>query len=466
MNTIAIVGRPNVGKSSLFNILSKSRSALVSDLSGLTRDRNYTNIFINNTPFLIIDTGGIDDSREEEITYKIQEQTSIAIDESEIIFFIVDARVGIHPNDEAIAKNLRKKNKEILLIINKSEGKDYEQLIFEFKKLGFKNRVVISASHREGISQIDDYLTPYTFNQNQNLINNENKINISFIGKPNVGKSTLINSILGEDRFIAYNKAGTTRDSISVDFDYNNKYLLLTDTAGIRKKGRVVEATEKFSVIKSILAINQSNVSILVIDSIDGLNSQDLQILGYIIDHGKPLVICFNKWDKLDNYQKENLQKDIEKKFHFFKNYEIFFISALKNTGFNYLIEAALRAFNSSMVKIKTPLLNKFLKDLLVTQQPPIIKGIRPKLKYIHQGSICPPTFIIHGNHLQGLKKDYIKFIESTLLKIFNIKGTPINIQFNEADNPFEDKVKKPKKIGLVTKRKIINQNRKKYKNK
>jgi GTP-binding protein len=465
MNIISIIGRPNVGKSSLFNLLSKSRDALVSDMPGVTRDRHYCKVKINDEFFLIIDTGGVDeDSNKEGINNKILEQTNYAIDESDIIFFMVDARFGCHPSDESIAKLLRKKNKSVILVINKCEGLDLNIVKNNFYNLGFSKQVCISASHNEGINLLNEILFEFPSNVLEDLDNSVEEIKISVLGKPNVGKSTLINSIIGEERFISFDHPGTTRDSVSTHFEYKDFKISIIDNAGIRKKGKVIEKIEKFSILKSILSIEKSNLSILVLDAQEGLTSQDLQIFGYILKAGKPLVIGVNKWDLLDSYAKDELKKSISKKINFFSNFEIFYISALKKVGIFKLLDAGIDSLKSSLKKIKTPILNNFLKDTLQSHLPPIYQGIRPKLKYIHQGDTAPPTFIIHGNHLVGLKNDYIKFIESAIIKVFKLKGTPVRIQFKETENPYEPKIKKSKKIGLVTRRKEINLKRKKLK--
>lgn len=464
MKTISLVGRPNVGKSSIFNLLTKSRSAIVSDLPGLTRDRHYSKIFIDDSPYLLIDTGGLDQTKKENISAKIADQTLLAIDESDLIFFVVDARSGCLPADHEISLLLRKKNKPILLLINKSEGIENSYLLNEFNSLGFNQTLCISASHNEGLNLVSDYLILHKsinleFNDNQN-------IKLAIVGKPNVGKSTLINSLIGEERFISYDMPGTTRDSVATFFNFNNHEISIIDTAGIRKKGRVIDKVEKFSILKSILSIEQSDICILVVDANEGLSSQDLQIFGYIIDSGKPLVISVNKWDLLDNYKKEIFKKSLSKKINFFRHYEIFYISALKKIGLNKLILSALNALKSSRKKIKTSVLNRLISDLQIAHQPPIIRGIRPKLKYIHQGEKSPPTFIIHGNHLQELKKDYIRFIEASLIKTFNFVGTPLKIELKESENPFEPQEKMKKKTGLVTRRKVINKKRDEIKRK
>jgi len=466
LKTIALVGRPNVGKSSLFNILSKRRDALVADFPGLTRDRHYSKIRINDSNFLIVDTGGLEISSKSGISNKMFEQAELAIDESDIIFFIVDGRFGRHPQEDEISNFLRKKNKIILLIINKCEGLNHSHVVADFTPLGIKNYVCISASHNEGISLLYDFLLPL----NEKTIFSDNKeeklIKLAILGKPNVGKSTLINTMVGEERFIAFDQPGTTRDSISTDYEYNSNKISIIDTAGIRKKGRVTDKIEKFSLLKSILTINEANITVLIIDAVEGLSSQDLQIFGYIKDAGKPVVLAINKWDLLDPYKKQICKEAILKKIYFFNNIEILYISALKSIGINDLWKSIFRAYKSSIKKIKTSILNKFLIDIQQAHEPPIFKGIRPKLKYIHQGNICPPTFIFHGNHLLGIKKDYLKYLESSIIKTFEYVGTPVSIQLNETDNPYHiDKIK-VKKTGLVTRRKLINKRRDQIKKK
>jgi len=466
MRNAVIVGRPNVGKSSLFNALTRTRDALVADTPGLTRDRHYAKIKINNSIFTIVDTGGLEPNNNLEINKKMSDQSQWAIDESDVILFIVDGKEGLTINDEIIATELRKKNKPTLLIINKSEGKPENLLVSEFSSLGQKNVICVSVSHRAGISLIYDFLLPFSDNSTDNEKIDQEIIKLSILGKPNVGKSTLINSIIGEERLISQDEPGTTRDSITVDFEINGKSFKLTDTAGIRKKGKVTDVIEKFSILKSLLNIDKSDACILVIDALSGLTSQDLQIFGYVIESGKPLVIAINKWDALDSYKKDILKKEIDKKIGLLSNFEIIHISALKKIGIKRLLELSLEAFDSSKTKMTTPVLNSLLKELVISHQPPIFKGIRPKLKFAHQGDSVPPTIIIHGNHLSGLRQDYIKYLESSFIKFFNLRGTSLRIQLNEADNPFEKNAIKIKKTGLVTRRRQINKKREEIKKK
>jgi len=466
MRNAVIVGRPNVGKSSLFNALTRTRDALVADTPGLTRDRHYAKIKINNSIFTIVDTGGLEPNNNLEINKKMSDQSQWAIDESDVILFIVDGKEGLTINDEIIATELRKKNKPTLLIINKSEGKPENLLVSEFSSLGQKNVICVSVSHRAGISLIYDFLLPFSDNSTDNEKIDQEIIKLSILGKPNVGKSTLINSIIGEERLISQDEPGTTRDSITVDFEINGKSFKLTDTAGIRKKGKVTDVIEKFSILKSLLNIDKADACILVIDALSGLTSQDLQIFGYVIESGKPLVIAINKWDALDSYKKDILKKEIDKKIGLLSNFEIIHISALKKIGIKRLLELSLEAFDSSKTKMTTPVLNSLLKELVISHQPPIFKGIRPKLKFAHQGDSVPPTIIIHGNHLSGLRQDYIKYLESSFIKFFNLRGTSLRIQLNEADNPFEKNAIKIKKTGLVTRRRQINKKREEIKKK
>ena len=464
MTSIALVGRSNVGKSSLFNILSKSRKALVADIPGLTRDRNYAKVLINEKTIWLIDSGGFEPKNNDIIYSKMSDQTKIAIDECDLIFFIVDARVGCHHTDEEIADFLRKKNKKTILIINKTEGRNKDLIYPEFSKLGFKNYINISASHNEGILELKNLIFETIVNFDSDVFFEGKQISLSILGKPNVGKSTLVNSFLGEERFLAIDQPGTTRDAISSEFQFNNKCFLITDTAGIRKKGKVTNVIEKFSVLKAIKAIETANVCILVIDSLEGIGQQDLQILSYILEEQKPLVIAINKWDKLDPYKKNQFKDNLEKKLSFIKNIEKIFISASKKIGLKALLNATLLAYESSCKKISTPVLNQFLKDIQLIHMPPINKGIRPKLKYAHQGGINPPNIIIHGNHLREIKKDYIKFLESSFIKTFGLIGTPLMINFKEGKNPYIKNEMKPVKTGLVTRRRLVNQSREKLK--
>ena len=467
MKTIVLVGRPNVGKSSLYNRLTKTRDAIVADIPGLTRDRHYGKLSIGEHEYILVDTGGFEPDKKTGIQKEMATQTKLAIDESDIVLLIVDARSGLHSIDQHIAEIIRKNDKQKMLLVNKAEGMLNDGALAEFYKLGFSNIHKISSAHGDGISELKDFLVEQdnTPDTHQNINNKDPKISI--VGRPNVGKSTLINSLLGEDRFIAFDKPGTTRDAVSVDFNWGKDKFILTDTAGIRKKGKVFESVEKFSVIKTLNAINFSNVSVLVIDSNDGISAQDMHILGFILESGKSLVIALNKWDSISSYEREKLKNDIDKKLPFVKFAEKVFISALHQEGFPVLMKAIIKSHKSALTKFTTPQLNSVLSNALISHQPSIIKGIRPKLKYAHQGGMNPPTIIIHGNHLEGLKQDYIRFLESFYRKAFDLIGTPLRIQFKNSTNPFDEKSKTAnKKTGLVSRRRIETAFREKMKKK
>jgi len=465
MKNIVIVGRPNVGKSSLFNRLTNTRDAIVADFPGLTRDRHYGKLDIQDSKFLLVDTGGFEPKNKDGIVQEMAAQTKQAIDESDIIIFMTDYRKGLHPTDEHIADILRKNDKQKILAVNKAEGILDDKALVDFYGLGFKNLIRLSSAHGEGISALKDFLI--TFDDiNDQEIEEKSFPKISIVGKPNVGKSTLINGLLGEERFIAFDQPGTTRDAISTEFNWGKDTYILTDTAGIRKKGKVFETIEKFSIIKTLNALEQSNAIILLIDGKDGLSAQDLHILAFIIETGRPLVVAINKWDSLDSYEKDKIKNQMDRKLSFISFAEVVFISALNKTGFTEMMKAIKKAYQSSQKKLSTPQINSVLENALINHPPKIIKGIRPKLKYAHQGGSNPPQIIIHGNHLDEIKKDYLVFLESFFRKSFQLVGTPIKILLKNSDNPFDKQELRPKKTGLVTRRKIKNEYRAKLKKK
>lgn len=465
MKNIVLVGRPNVGKSSLFNRLTKTRDAIVADFPGLTRDRHYGKLEIQDSKFLLVDTGGFEPKNKDGIVKEMAAQTKQAIDESDIIIFMTDYRKGLHPTDEHIADIIRKNDKQKILAVNKAEGILDDKAFVDFYGLGFKNLIRLSSVHGEGISALKDFLISFDDINDQEM-EEKSFPKISIVGKPNVGKSTLINGLLGEERFIAFDQPGTTRDAISTEFNWGKDTYVLTDTAGIRKKGKVFETIEKFSIIKTLNALEQSNAVILLIDGKDGLSAQDLHILAFIIEIGRPLVVAVNKWDSLDSYEKDKIKNQIDRKLSFISFAEVVFISALNKTGFSEMMKAIKKAYQSSQKKLSTPQINSVLENALINHPPKIIKGIRPKLKYAHQGGSNPPQIIIHGNHLDEIKKDYLVFLESFFRKSFQLVGTPIKILLKNSDNPFDKQELRPKKTGLVTRRKIKNEYRDKLKKK
>lgn len=465
MKTIALVGRPNVGKSSLYNRLTKSRDAIVADMPGLTRDRHYGKLSIGDHDFILVDTGGFEPDKKTGIQKEMAIQTKLAIDESDIILLIVDARSGLHSIDEHITEIIRKNDKVKMLLVNKAEGMINDGALAEFYRLGFDRIHKISSAHGDGISGLKDFLVEQDIVVNYDEDINNKYPKISIVGRPNVGKSTLINSLLGEDRFIAFDKPGTTRDAVSVDFNWGKDKFILTDTAGIRKKGKVFESVEKFSVIKTLNAISRSNVSVLVIDSNDGISSQDMHILGFILESGKSLVIALNKWDSISTYERDKLKNDIDKKLPFVKFAEKVFISALNLEGLPVLMKSIIKSHKSAQTKFTTPQLNSVLSNAILSHAPSIVRGVRPKLKYAHQGGMNPPTIIIHGNYLDGIKQDYIRFLESFYRKAFDLTGTPLRIQLKNSTNPFNTKSQTvKKKTGLVTRRRTEDAFREKMK--
>jgi len=432
---IAIVGRPNVGKSTLFNCLTQSRDAMVADIPGITRDRIYGRGRVGDKPYIIIDTGGIgiDEEGVDELTAKQADQ---AISESNIILFVVDARAGLMPADKAIAKKLRKLNKDLILVINKSEGLDQEDLDTEFDKLGFKNKINISASHRENINNLVEKFPE----AEETLDEKDMGIKVAIVGKPNVGKSTLVNRILGEERVIAFDSPGTTRDSIYIPFERNNKKYTLIDTAGVRRKSHIKEVIEKISVVKTLQAIEEAHVVLFLVDARTNLTEQDLGLLGFILSLGKALVIAINKWDGLEKYDREQIKNKLDRKLVFIDFAEIKFISALHGTGVGDLFGDIRRAYDSAMKDMPTPLLTKILEKAVIKHQPPLVGGRRIKLRYAHAGGHNPPLIIIHGTQTEKLPDSYRRYLSGVYRKALKLIGTPVQISFKEGANPFRDR--------------------------
>ena len=462
MAIVAIVGRPNVGKSTLFNRLTESRAAIVQETSGVTRDRHYGKAEWNGIEFSLIDTGGYVKGSDDIFEGEIRKQVVIALEEANAVVFVVDVETGITDLDESVAKLLRKTKKPTFVVVNKVDNSERINDTYEFYNFGLENVVNISAINGSGTGELLDGLTDALKELDKPLEIDADLPRIAIVGKPNVGKSTLINGLLGEDRFIAFDQPGTTRDAISTEFNWGKDTYILTDTAGIRKKGKVFETIEKFSIIKTLNALEESNIVILLIDGKEGLTAQDLHILAFILETGRSLVVAVNKWDSLDIYEKDKIKNQIDRKLSFVNFAEVVFISALNKTGFSEMMKATKKAYLSSQKKLTTPQINSVLENALITHPPKIIKGIRPKLKYAHQGGLNPPQIIIHGNHLNEIKKDYLVFLESFFRKSFHLVGTPIKVLLKNSDNPFDKKDSKPKKTGLVTRRKIKNEFREK----
>ena len=458
-SVIAIVGRPNVGKSTLFNILTGSRSAIVADFSGLTRDRKYGNV--KDSSLVLIDTGGIS-MEDSDMSEAIEKQTENAIEEADSIFFIVDAIEGLLPLDEVIADLLRKQNKRITLIINKVDNNKIESYSTEFDKLGFTESIRVSAAHNIGLSDIRSTLND--FEDSEEVIESSistDSLKISIIGRPNAGKSTLVNQLLGEERVLVSPESGTTRDSIEVPLKANSKEITLIDTAGMRRKRSIKEETEKFSVSKSVESIKKANVVILLLDSSEDIVDQDIHLLGLTLTIGRPVVIAANKLDILTKERKVELENNINRKIRFAQYLEPHFISAKKGTGVKKLLRKAEKAYNTSIKELDTSVLNKVLKEAVFNQQPSMSGRFRPKLRYVHAGGKNPPKIVIHGNNLKELKDSYTKYLENFFRNKLSLGETPLSILYKEQSNPFKNK---PNKLTdrQIKKRKRIVKRRKK----
>lgn len=461
---IALVGRPNVGKSTLFNRLTRSRSALVADFSGLTRDRHYGEGRVGDKPFIVVDTGGFEPVAKSGILHEMARQTRQAIAESDVVLFLVDARAGLNAHDHDIASLLRKSGQRVLLCVNKAEGMAHSGAISEFHELGLGEPHAISAAHGDGIADlvelaleglgqepepthfdVDDTEPPPDALEGEDIHEDaaeepDHRIKLAIVGRPNVGKSTLINTLLGEERVIAFDLPGTTRDAIEIDFDRGGKRYTLIDTAGLRKRGKVFEAIEKFSVIKTLQAIEASNVVLLMIDAQHEVSEQDAHIAGFIVETGRALVVAINKWDGLDSEHRERIQREFDRKLRFLSFARVHTISALRGQGVNALLRSVNAAHAAAFAKLSTPKLTRVLQAA-VEQQPPPRKGIfRPKMRYAHQGGQNPPLVIVHGNALDAISDSYRRYLEGKFRDAFELAGTPLRIEFKSSHNPYADK--------------------------
>jgi len=453
--TIVLVGRPNVGKSTLFNRLTKSRDALVADLPGLTRDRHYGRGIGASKPYLVIDTGGFEPTAESGILKEMAKQTLLAIDEADMVIFIVDGRAGITPQEYIIADKLRRAQRPVLLAVNKTEGMQKAVVSADFFELGLGEPLSISSAHGEGVKDLIELaLEGFPEPQQDIEIQNDNRMpKVAIVGRPNVGKSTLVNALLGEERVIAFDEPGTTRDSIEIDLEKNGKHYVIIDTAGVRKRGRVFESIEKFSVVKTMQAIEDANVAILVVDAQEGITEQDAHVAAYILDAGRALVVAINKWDGLKEDERDWIKNEIDRKLKFLDFAKFHYISALRNKGLPELFTSVDGAFKAAFAKLATPQLTRVLIDAVAQHQPPVSKGTRPKLRYAHQGGMNPPIVVVHGNHVDGVKDSYKRFLEGVFRKTFQLTGTPLRVQFKQGDNPFAEPDKRKAGEGIVSMR-------------
>ncbi|EIK53471.1 GTP-binding protein Der [Stutzerimonas stutzeri TS44] len=459
---IALVGRPNVGKSTLFNRLTKSRDAIVAEYAGLTRDRQYGEAKWQGRTYIVIDTGGISGD-EEGIDAKMAEQSLQAIEEADAVLFMVDSRAGLTAADQMIAEHLRKRNKRSFLVANKVDTVDPDLARAEFSPLGLGDALPIAAAHGRGISHMLDAalgIFPKDNAEEGEAVEGEvaeevaqgqeakripgpsekDGIKIAIIGRPNVGKSTLVNRMLGEERVIVYDQAGTTRDSIYIPFERDDEKYTLIDTAGVRRRGKIFEAVEKFSVVKTLQAIQDANVVIFVMDAREGVVEHDLNLLGFVLETGRALVIALNKWDGMEQGEKDYVKTELERRLFFVDFADIHFISAKHGTGVGHLYKSVQASFTSAVTRWPTSRLTQILEDAVREHQPPMVAGRRIKLRYAHLGGANPPLIVIHGNQVDAVPKSYSRYLENTYRRVLKLVGTPIRIEYKGGENPYEGK--------------------------
>lgn len=440
---IALVGRPNVGKSTLFNQLTRTRDALVADYPGLTRDRKYGDGKAGEHEFIVIDTGGISGD-EQGIDEHMARQSLLAIEEADAVLFLVDGRNGLNPADEMIANHLRRSDKPVYLVVNKTDGINEDIALADFYALGMGELYPMAAAHGKGVrSLIDLVMLPFAervAEAREQIEFDAKGIRIGVIGRPNVGKSTLVNRMLGEERVIVYDMPGTTRDSVYIPYKRHDKEYTLIDTAGVRRRKHVKEAVEKFSIVKTLQAIQDANVVICVIDSHEDLVEQDLHMIGYALDAGRGLVIAINKWDGLSKDEREHIKKEVERRLGFVPYAKVHYISALHGTGVGDLYDTIEDTYESCYAKWTTNRLTRILEDAVAEHQPPMVKGRRIKLRYAHQGGSNPPRIVVHGNQTHALPGSYKRYLENKFRTVLNITGTPISFEFRSSDNPFAPK--------------------------
>jgi GTPase len=441
---IALVGRPNVGKSTLFNRLTRTRAALVADFPGLTRDRHYGEGRVGPRDYIVIDTGGFEPGKAEGIAREMAAQAEQAIAESDAIVLVLDAREGLTAQDRRIVERLRVVGRAVLLAVNKAEGLRPEALA-EFHELGLGEPHAISAAHGEGVRDLMElalapHLEPAVEDgeaADGDEASDSRRVRVAVVGRPNVGKSTLINALLGEERLIAFDQPGTTRDAIAIDFDYDGRPYTLIDTAGLRRRGKVFEAIEKFSVVKTLQAIAEANVVVLLLDASSEISDQDAHIAGYVLESGRALVIAVNKWDGLDDYQRDRIRREIDRKLHFLRWARVHTISALKRTGLAAVMRSVSEAQAAAFARLPTPRLTRALIAAVAKQMPPRAGQQRPKLRYAHQGGMNPPVIVIHGNSLGQVPDSYRRYLEGHFRDEFGLTGTPLRVEFRTGRNPY-----------------------------
>lgn len=459
MSVVAIVGRPNVGKSTIFNILTASKSAIVADFSGLTRDRKYGRL--KDSQLTLIDTGGLNEDTDD-MSQAIKEQTDLAIEEADYLLFVVDAIDGLLPTDKEIAKSLRKQNKEITLLINKADNSRLEESSVEFNSLGFKKSIFLSASHNKGFGDLRDLLSDYDeIYITEDSINQDNSIKISIIGRPNAGKSTLVNSLIGKERLVVSSQSGTTRDSIDVPLETGSKKFTLIDTAGMRRKRSIKEETEKFSVSKSVDSIKRADLVIILIDASENIVDQDIHLLGLTLAIGRPVLVVANKIDLLSKQDRENLESKINRKLKFASYIKLHYISAKNKRGLKKLLELTDTIYKESLRDLDTSIINKILKSAIYNQQPAMSGRFRPKLRYAHSGGKNPPRIIIHGNNLKQIQDSYTRYLENYFRNELELGSTPLEVVYKDQANPFKNKPNQLNERQLKKRKRMIKRRKK-----
>ncbi|WP_421684191.1 ribosome biogenesis GTPase Der [Stutzerimonas urumqiensis] len=485
---IALVGRPNVGKSTLFNRLTKSRDAIVAEYAGLTRDRQYGEAKWQGRTYIVIDTGGISGD-EVGIDAKMAQQSLQAIEEADAVLFMVDARAGMTAADQSIAEHLRRRNKRCFLVVNKVDTVDPELARAEFSPLGLGDALPIAAAHGRGINPMlqealgifpkdaetvpqDDVLDGEVQEGSEATEqggtparipgpSERDGIKIAIIGRPNVGKSTLVNRMLGEERVIVFDQAGTTRDSIYIPFERDEEKYTLIDTAGVRRRGKIFEAVEKFSVVKTLQAIQDANVVVFVMDAREGVVEHDLNLLGFVLETGRALVIALNKWDGMEASERDYVKTELQRRLFFVDFADIHFISALHGTGVGHLYKSVQDAFRSAVTRWPTSRLTQILEDAVQDHQPPMVNGRRIKLRYAHLGGANPPLIVIHGNQVDAVPKSYTRYLENTFRRVLKLVGTPIRIEYKGGENPYEGKKNKLTERQVNKKRRLMSHHKK-----
>jgi len=454
---VAIVGRPNVGKSTLFNALTRTRDALVADMPGVTRDRQYGISEVGESPCVLIDTGGLV-GQAEGIEYLTAQQVHQAIAESQLVLFVVSAREGLTLEDQDIASLLRQHDRQVLLVGNKTDGTDPDIALAEFAALGMGPVLPVAAAHRRGMSTLMEKaleLLPPTDDSEADLTEGEDRLRLAIVGRPNVGKSTLVNRLLGEQRVMAFDLPGTTRDSISAFMELGGIRYELIDTAGVRRRSRVTEAVEKFSIIKALQAIDRAHVVVLMLDATEGITDQDTTLLGHILQQGKALVIALNKWDGMPQSSRTQVLSEMDRRLQYVTWARQIRLSALHGSGLKELIKAVREAWRSATVNMPTPELTRVLQDAWEAHQPPMSQGRASRLRFAHTGGNLPPRIIIHGNRTSSIPASYKRYLENVFIRHFKLRGTPLRIEFRSGDNPYKDKKNKLTQRQLAKRRRL-----------